>query len=820
MSSADRPGAGYPSGSITPSGADGPVGLTHAATAVIDTAGVVVGWTAAAEDLLGHPPSAVVRRSAAALLASPEDVPKVAAAADRCRADGRWSGFVAVRHQDGHRIDVGLQASSFDLDGRACIIVSAVDLARTPSGAVTAPVLEGFLTRAPIGMAVLSPDLRYLWMNETLVRYGGVPREQRLGRRMGASLPGLDTEAIEARMRTVLDTGEPVIDWEYQGWTLADPKRQRSFSTSFYQLVDADGSVIGVCYMGTDVTDRWRARERLGLLNEAGARIGTTLDIMRTAQELADVAVPRLADLVLVDLLEGVLQGEEPASGPITGRPLMLRAGQRSVREGCPESVAEVGTQVMGLIPSGDGRYLIEGEPILTPVLDPSDRVWMVEHPARAARIREFGLHSLMVVPMRARGVVLGLATFVRSRNQASFEPDDLLLAEELVARAAVCVDNARRYTREHVASLALQRSLLPHGVTGGTALQVASRYLQADVRSGVGGDWFDVIPLSGARVALVVGDVVGHGINAAATMGRLRTAVQTLADMDLPPDELLAHLDDLVIRLAEEDSGDEAVAAAVTGATCLYAVYDPVTARCTMARAGHPPPVVVALDGAVTFLDLPAGPPLGLGGLPFESAEVELPEGSLIALYTDGLIGQDIDEGMSRLGAALARPGLTLDELGAAAVAGLSPSDDIALLLARTRVLRAHQVVSWNLPSDPAGVANARRLATRQLAEWGLEDLTMVTELVVSELVTNAIRYGDRPIRLRLIRHSTLICEVFDASSTSPRLRHARTTDEGGRGLLLVAQLSHRWGTRYTADGKVIWTEQEIPGPAEPLSA
>jgi sodium/proline symporter len=437
-----------------------------------------------------------------------------------------------------------------------------------------------------------------------------------------------------------------------------------------------------------------------------------------------------------------------------------------------------------------------------------------------------------MVVPVRARGVTLGVATFPRSQHSGPFETDDVRLAEEIVSRAAVCVDNARRFTRERAAARSMQRSLLPQTLSGGSALEVASWYLPADAPSGVGGDWFDVIPLSGARVALVVGDVVGHGMNAATTMGRLRTAVRTLANLDLPPDELLAHLDDLVIGIIgasdgnePTEAGDETVAAAFLGATCLYAVYDPVSRRCTLSRAGHLPPVVIGPDGGVDILDLPAGPPLGLGYLPFESVELELAEGSLIALYTDGLIesfDRDIDLGLSRLGDALVAPGRALEEIGRKAVDALltgPPADDAALLLARTRVLAPDQVVSWDLPSVPTAVAQARNRATRQLTEWGMDELAFTTELIVSELVTNAIRHAAGPVCLRLIRDRGLICEVSDASNTSPRLRHARTTDEGGRGLLIVAQLAQRWGTRYTTGGKSIWTEQVIPAdpPADP---
>lgn len=381
-----------------------------------------------------------------------------------------------------------------------------------------------------------------------------------------------------------------------------------------------------------------------------------------------------------------------------------------------------------------------------------------------------------------------------------------------------MCIDNARRFTREHETALALQRSLLPHGVPLQHAVEAAHRYLPA--RSGVGGDWFDVIPLSGARVALVVGDVVGHGLHAAATMGRLRTAVHTFSALDLAVDEVLARLDDLVCRFdVDEDEGVDG--GEIIGASCLYAVYDPTTYRCTAGRAGHPPLALVMPDGTVEFPEVPAGPPLGLGGLPFETAEFEVPEGSLLVLYTDGLIdnvGRDVDLGMEKLRRALAHPGRTPEEACGALDALLSadPVDDVAVLVARTMALNASQVASWEVPADPAAVSQARADVNTQLIEWGLEDLEFSTELMISELVTNAIRYGGDPIQVRLLRDRALICEVSDGSSTSPRLRRARTTDEGGRGLFLVAQLAQHWGTRYITNGKVIWMEQPLPPLAE----
>ncbi|MFJ9915258.1 SpoIIE family protein phosphatase [Actinacidiphila glaucinigra] len=799
--------------------AKAPFDLAYAASALIDGMGTIVGWTAAAEHLLGYPPAEALHRPATLLLASPGQAAEAVELAAQWRDHDIWGGLVAARHRDGRRIEVGLRVSALTApDGQERWLVSAIDLAKTPSWAVSSAILEGFLTRSPIGMAVLSPDLRYVWLNDTLEHFGGVPRERRIGMRLADALPGMDTGAMEAVMREVLLTGEPAIDHEFQGWTLASPYHERSFSTSFYRINDAEGRSMGVCYMAMDVTDRWRARARLALLNEAGACIGSTLDVTRTAQELADVSVPRLADFVTVDLLEPVLRGGEPPSGGGLGGVPLCRAGMRSVNPGTPESIVAPGERIKAGDTSPHVRCMTTGRSEVEGDIAIDRASWLTDDPARAAKIREFGMRSVMWVPLRARGTVLGVVTFIRHRRPDPFEQDDLLLAEELVARAAVCVDNARRWTREHEAALTLQRSLLPQTLPGGTALEVASRYLPTDIQDGVGGDWFDVIPLSGARIALVVGDVVGHGLTAAATMGRLRTAVHTLADMDLPPDELLAHLDDLIMRLTEEESADPSVAATVTGATCLYAVYDPVTRRLTMARAGHPPPAVVDPGGRVTFAELPAGPPLGLGAMPFESAELELAEGSVIALYTDGLIetfGEDVDVGLDRLARALAHPELPLQALCSGVLERLlpgPPADDVALLVARTHAFAPDRFAAWDLPVDPVVVSEARALAGRQLAEWGLEELRATTELVVSELVTNAIRHASGPIRLRMIRQSVLICEVYDGSNTVPRLRHARTTDEGGRGLFLIAQLTRRWGTRYTADGKLIWAEQEIP--------
>jgi serine phosphatase RsbU (regulator of sigma subunit) len=546
--------------------------------------------------------------------------------------------------------------------------------------------------------------------------------------------------------------------------------------------------------------ERW-LRGRLSILNDASVRIGTTLDIDRTTRELAEFGTDGFADAVTVDLLDSMLRGHGlAASGPLTVRTITRRSIQR------------------------DDPSPTAGPPRLRTIAGGSPQARALTE-CRAALSA-----STLVVPLRARESTVGVATFTRNAASGLFNDDDLVLAQEIASRAATAIDNARRYTHARAAALTLQRSLLPVRTAEQPAVQVACRYLPANLEAGVGGDWYDLIPLSGARVALVVGDVVGHGIHAAAAMGRLRTAVHTLADIDLPPDELLTHLDDVVLRLSAETSADAGIdTTGYIGATCLYAVYDPVSRRCSLARAGHVPPVAVLRDHDPELIDLPAGPPLGLGGLPFEAAEVELPEGSILALYTDGLVegrDRDIEDGLALLRETLARPAASLEDTCDSVLEALlpdQPSDDVALLLVRTRALGAAQVADWGIDSDAAVVSQVRANVARQLESWGVEEFGFTAELVVSELVTNAIRYGRAPIRLRLILPErvqepggpgvALICEVSDTSNTTPLLRRARSFDEGGRGLLLVAQLSASWGTRHTRQGKTVWAELNESG-------
>ncbi|GAA2332639.1 SpoIIE family protein phosphatase [Streptomyces caniferus] len=810
---------------------DGVFDLTRTAVVMADRAGVARGWTKGAERLLGYGVAEAVGRPLADLFAGAgAGAEQDSRWAARLASSDGWSGLEAVRHKDGHRLDLEFRVLPV-LDARKGFsrLVLAAEMTQTPWSGASRSFLEGILGMSPIGVAMVNAELQFVWLNDALEQMGGTSREQRLGKRLGEVQPDLAVQSIEAEMRRVLRTGTPSVGYEYLGRPQSDPGREHAYSTSFFRLEDEAGQVLGICYMVLDVTESYRARQRMALLNKAGERIGSSLDVWQTAQELADVAVPDLADFVTVDLLDALLSGEETAPGPLDAADLLVmrRAGQQSVRGGCPEAVVAIGEPAAYPPSAPVVRSLTEGNSTLLQTLDLAEGDWAAEDPVRAAHLRSLGFHSLMVVPLRARGVFLGAAAFARWQPTGPFQPDDLVLAEEFVTRAAISIDNARRYTREHNAALTLQHSLLPRDLPEQCAVEAAYRYLPADSLSGVGGDWFDVIPLSGARVALVVGDVVGHGVHAAATMGRLRAAVQALADLDLAPDEVLAHLDDMLNRVAHDANTDDGV----IGATCLYAVYDPVSCRCTLARAGHPAPLLVGPDGAGRLLDLPTGPPLGLGGMPFESVELPLPEGSLLALYTNGLLlgkALDLDGGIARLRRALADPQAPLEDICETVIGGLPggrPVDDVALLLARTRALPRTQLATWEIPADPSAVGEARRTAAGRLREWGLEELGFSTELIVSELVTNAIRHASGPIGLRMIRARELICEVSDASSTTPHLRHARTTDEGGRGLFLIARYAQRWGTRYTAQGKIIWAELPLGtatgrGPANDLDA
>ncbi|MGW2277283.1 SpoIIE family protein phosphatase [Streptomyces sp. NPDC001770] len=670
-------------------------------------------------------------------------------------------------------------------------------------------VLWALFTESPSGLLVLDPELRLLRFNSAARHADAVPLSSARGRRLSDWAGDFYGDDVEAMLRQVLDSGVPALDVGVTGH-LTSGAAETALSVSCFRLTGPDGGILGVAVAIVDVTDRQRARKRLELLRRAGGRIGTTLDIFRTAQELADELSPALADVVVVEVLDAVLRGEAAPPGPVPESGPLRCAGRRTVPELETEGISEIG-EVIGLsFATPFVQSMTDLRTRLVNRLDPRT-AWLEREPRRGHHLVGLGAHSLMVLPLTARGVVLGLAHCYRLGRAPAFDEEDLAVAAELADRAALCLDNARLYNRERSAARILQLTLRPARVSDHPAVETAFSYRPF----GAGGDWFDVVPLSGARVALVAGDTAGRGIQAAATMGEIRSAIGVLAVLDLPPDEVLERLHALVTRLEGEQRRSDDGGEGARERTCLYMVYDPVSRRCTMASAGHPAPVLAHPDGTVEYADVPSGPPLGRGMPDYRANEVELPEGCVVTLANAALLraaSGTREERLAYLHDALLPPSRPLQEICDTLLYTLAPEradNDAVLLLARTRVLGPDRVGTWTLPNDPAAVAGARASVESRLAAWGLEAHAFTAALVVSELVTNAVRYSHGDIGLRLVLDgTTLVCEVTDDSSTAPHLRHAEAGDEGGRGLSITSQISTRWGTRPEARGKTIWAE------------
>ncbi|MFE1046412.1 SpoIIE family protein phosphatase [Streptomyces olivaceus] len=722
-------------------------------------------------------------------------------------------------------------------DGEKAAVCIVVDVRVLRSIETDLAASQAIFGQSPFGFLLIDPDLRVRRANHRFASiFGGTPDSHR-GKTVHDYLPRAEADRVSATLRRVLETGNSITDMHVTGFVPGSEGR-RHWSVNLYRVHSGSGRPIGVAWLGTDITSRRQAareaaaaRRNLALLNDAGARIGNSLDLETTARELLDVVVPGFCDLATVDLYQGLLAGDETPPGLADGSAELRRVAFSSAVSDAPFL--------------GTGERVKLGAVHHYPFASPCADALRTARP-RSVPAEEGGLvQSTLAVPMVAHDTVVGLAQFARTKGSEPFGDRDRDLAVELAARAAVCIDNARLYRREHERALILQRSLLPPGDPEASGLDIACRYLPGNAATGraseVGGDWFDVIELPGHRTALVVGDVMGRGLRAAVAMGELRTAVRTLAQLDLEPAEVLAQLDEIARGLGAPSGVQQATRSArrpreadlseVYLATCVYAVYDSVTRRCTFANAGHLPPVLVESGETALMLDVPPGLPLGVGGEPFEEVEVELPEGALLALYTDGLVesrDHPLDEGLQAFVGALTDPAQPLEDVCDHVLNTLDShhgEDDIALLMARVQGLPSDSVGDWTLPREPRSVGRARELARAQLLDWDMEPLVDTTELLVSELVTNALRYGEGEIRLRLLLDRTLVCEVWDSGLVQPRRRRARATDEGGRGLQLVGLLSAAWGSRRTPRGKTVWFELPLPGadtqltdPAEAL--
>lgn len=690
-----------------------------------------------------------------------------------------------------------------------------MDDADGPFHGYGAAVLEALFTQVPLGLFLLDERLRVRRYNTAARLLRHIASERLLGRTFGELGFGFDAAVLTALAEETLRTGRPVIRRKLRSTHLAPTGRGMTVVFSMFRIDAPRGRRHWLILAVEDVTEREAARDRLVLLRDAHQLVGSTLDALTTARELAGVLVPALADTVTVHVLDEVLRGERHRPGPVVAAWPLRRAAALTVRkDGSEEGDALPETLSY---PSPFTRTLQDGVPRLVARLD-DELTAPGETPEYVRLLGAAGVHSLMAVPLAVPDAVLGVVAMYRYDRHVPYTRDDLELAEQIVSRAALGIDHACSYTRERDVATVLQSHLLPGRTPELTAVETAHLYLPA---SG-GGDWFDVIELSGARVGLVVGDVAGHGIDVAATMGQLRTAVRLLAALDLEPDELLARMDEAAARLVRDARARGVAASQEAGdgvgdalATCAYGIFDPVSRRLSHASAGHPAPLLVSPSGEVTAVDCPeAGPPLGTGRGSYETGTIDLPEGTLLCLYTDGLLAgregasQALHRVLSHPERALAE---TIDAV-AYALADERAADDAVLLLARTHGFPDDLVATWDLPADASVVATARTLTQQQLAAWDLQQASFETELIVSELVTNAIRYADGPVRLRLIRdRSRLICEVTDDSSTSPHMRRARETDEGGRGLYLVMSLSDRWGTRHGHRGKTVWCEQSL---------
>ncbi|MFJ2651227.1 SpoIIE family protein phosphatase [Streptomyces sp. NPDC087420] len=835
---------------------------------LIDEGGRVVEWGRPAEELFGWSAEQAVGRSVASLLGE--------VAAD---GGGRRETF-----SDAATVVVRPLLRGTD------ILWQVLAAGETLSGRDVA-ILKAMFSRSPVGVHVLDERLRVVRTSmerppEERPPEGRPPEEGRpseypsvkglLGEHLTElyeRLYGLEDPEEEAAVaRGVLKSGKPVVNRLVRGTEECDEapaegpggpaRRSRTHSVSYFRLEDSRGDVLGLVACEADVTERENARNRRDVLDVARTQVGPRRSIREVCEDLAEAVVPNFAGLAAVEVVEDVVRGEEPPPVPVHENVPLRRMAVRGPIPGDqgipghqggsgPEPpVASEPPAGSAYYPVGDVRPLPTGTPFSRVLSDlrphlvqiGEDSAWPAADPARAEVVRRTGAHSLIVAPLVLYGRALGVVSFYRLPGEDPFDEEDAEVAATVCAHAALCVDNAGRYMREWMVALTVQRRLLPQPPTTQGTVDLSHLHLP-DPEGG--GAWFDAIALPGARTALIVGEVVGRGITAASAVGLLRTAVHTLAALDLRPDELLARLNDTAVRLAAApqaiptahttappvhtaspathtatppaDSPKDEPPTAPTPLTagCAVAIYDPVDLTCTLARAGFPEPVVVLPDGSSESLAVPPGPLLaGTDNAPFPATTVSLPEGSTLAMGTAALADDVLaPSGPSRplLDAAATRalPEVCGDLAYALTRNGHRGTGEALMLLARTKALPEDCVLTRDLPAEPEAAPIARAAARRQLDAWGVDEETaFTTELVVSELVGNAIRYGAPPLRLRLIRERMLTCEVSDGAASAPHVKHARTVDETGRGLFIIANLAEQWGTRFQDEGKTVWAQ------------
>jgi len=668
------------------------------------------------------------------------------------------------------------------------------------------PTFQAVLGQSPIGAGVYDPDCRYVAVNDALQKIIGLPASQLIGRRVDEVLGDVG-EQVSANLRKVMEDGQPVVNHEFVAATFAHGQEPRAFLASYFRLADDEGKLFGAASLVTDVTEQQRTRHelaaanvRLSLLTRVSTTLASCLDVQDALSALAALVVPAFADHCVVDLVDD--------DGSAIRRVALVHAdGLAPEREAwaSPGQVVVYPADHPAVVAMSSGHAIVEH------AADDPDFQHIAPTPESAEYGRRVGIRSAMTAPLVARGEVLGAVSFVTSVSGRVFNESDREMGEQIANRAAVALDNARLFAREQRIALALQRSLLPDRLPATPSLETAAVYRPAAEEGTVGGDWYDVIPLPCGRVGLVMGDVMGRGVHAAALMGQLRAAVRAYAAQDLPPGELLGHLDGLVRGLARD-----------TLVTCVYAVYDPIEEALCFANAGHVPPLL-RTDSGVQLLDV-GGVLLGAGDSYYQQTELEFPNDAVLLLYTDGLVERrtrDIDECIDELSRHLVGSSGDLDKMAVDIVdtfdARADDVDDIALLLVRPHLHQRPRVATYDVVPHAAKVRDIRQWAVEAIVEWGgLEHVIDPVQLIVSELVTNVIRHATgHQATIRLERHEDrLVIAVIDPDATPPRLTRAAPDDEGGRGLSLVEALADRWGTRHlTAGGKLVWCELAMTG-------
>jgi PAS domain S-box-containing protein len=755
---------------------------------LMDEDGQVVEWGRLAEELFGWSAKEVLGRPLTSLMHE-------VARDDTWRRE-RFSDAAAIL------IKPVLQGAS---------VMWQVSAAGDAAAGLDRAVLRALFTQSAVGLYVLDDQLRVVRMCPVAHGLQGTAAGHMLGRRFTEAFEHPEDEDEATVARGVLRSGEPVVNRLLRGVGMPGRPEGRAFAVSYFRLEDSHGQVRGLVASVVDVTERENVRNRLAHLDAVRTQVGHRMSVMDVCWELVDAVVPGFAGSADVEVIEDIVRGEDPPSTPVDpNAPLRLAAFRG---HNCTLPVGTVHP-----LPPGTpfSRVLSDLRPRLVAIKEDSD--WPAAAPDRADLITRSGAHSMIVAPLTVHGQALGLVSFYRHPHQAPFEEEDLAVASAMCEHTALCINNARQYMREWIIASTVQRRLLPQQPTAQTTVEISPLHLPGPQG---GGTWYDAIALPGARTALVVGDVAGQGIPAAITMGLLRTAVHTLAALDLPPDELLARLSDTATRLMAARAAlppIDPLNREPLAASCAIAIYDPGDLTCTIARAGLPKPVAVFPDGTSAVLPVPPGPPLAeTGNAPFPTITIDLPEGSILAMGTTALAKEVLaPSGPLRplLDSAGTRPLPQLcDTIGHALTD--PPNSESLLLLARTKALPASQVLTRSLPAHPKAAPIAREAARHQLQLWGVDEETAATtELIVSEFVGNAVRYGTPPLQLRLILEHMLTCEVSDAATSAPHVKHARTVDETGRGLFITATLADQWGARFHTHGKTVWAEQSMTRP------